>query len=439
MFSFSDYRFALERQPLARPFTFKGGSFSEKWINVVRLFADHADHADHAEGAEGADAPAGGYSTMSVSAVGSNAVLWSDSAVAHAWSEAGGNALMTLLAERALQLAQGVAFEHPVDAFQTIRPELHRWARRITGRPDVSPTFCLNSMVALDFALWKLYALHRDSTCLQELLPAESREALCGAAQTLARVPLISYTVPAAEVSELVGQGHRVLKIKLGQAGEPQEMVQRDSRRLEQIHRAVQQQPLPVHYYLDANGRYPDLDTLLSLLDRIDTSGILDRVIILEEPFAYQQHIPVHSVPLRVAADESLHDIADLQQRADLGYRALALKPAGKTLSLSVLMATRAARLGIPCFVADSACVPSLVQWNLAFAALLPPFAELGMGLIETNGAQHYANWTELLHEHSARSRDWLTPRNGVFTINQEFMAHSGGVFTDSDHYSALV
>ena len=430
MFSFSDYRFALERQPLARPFTFKGGSFSEKWINVIRLFADRT-----------AGAPAGGNRTISVSAVGSNAVLWSDAAVAHAWSEAGGNALMTLLAERALQLAQGMAFEHPVDAFQSIRPELHQWARRITGRPDVSPTFCLNSMVALDFALWKLYSLRRGTTCLQELLPAESREALCETTQSLLRVPLISYKLPATEVSELVGQGHRVLKIKLGQAGEPQEMVQRDSRRLEQIHRAVQQQqqPLPVHYYLDANGRYPDLKTLMSLLDRIDRSGILDRVIILEEPFAYQQHIPVHSVPLRVAADESLHDIADLQQRADLGYRALALKPAGKTLSLSVLMATRAARLGIPCFVSDSACVPSLVQWNLAFAALLPPFAELGMGLIETNGAQHYANWTELLHEHSARSRDWLTPRNGVFTINQEFMAHSGGVFTDSDHYSALV
>ena len=350
---------------------------------------------------------------------------------------------MTLLAERAVQLAQGVAFEHPVDAFCSIRHELHRWAQRITGRPDVSPTFSLNSMVALDFALWKLYALHRGTTCLQDLLPAESREALSATTQSLVRVPLISYKVPAAEVSELVRQGHRVLKIKLGQAGEPHEMVQRDSRRLEQIHHAVQQQqrqhPLPVHYYLDANGRYPDLETLMSLLDHIDRSGILARVIILEEPFPYQQKTPVHSVPLRVAADESLHDVADLQQRADLGYRALALKPAGKTLSLSVLMATRAARLGIPCFVADSACVPSLLQWNLAFAALLPPFAELGMGLIETNGAQHYANWTELLHEHADRCRDWLTPRSGIFTIDPEFTLHSGGVFSDSDHYSALV
>ncbi|MFO7941905.1 MAG: L-alanine-DL-glutamate epimerase, partial [Bacillota bacterium] len=132
MVAFTDYRFTFERQPLARPFHFKGGFFTEKWINVVRL------------------RPGG------ATAVGGNAVLWSDAAVFHGWSETGGNTLMTLLAERAVQLARGVEFTDPIDAFSSVREELHEYAPRITLRPEVTRTFTLNAMVALDFALWKL-------------------------------------------------------------------------------------------------------------------------------------------------------------------------------------------------------------------------------------------------------------------------------------------
>jgi len=422
MISFSDYRFACERQPLKRPFHFKGGFFTEKWINVVRLMGDDVRGEQRA-----------------VTAIGGNAVLWSDASVFRSWSEDGGNALMTLLAERAVQIARGASFANPIEAFQSVRDEVHEYARQITGRVDVTPTFTLNALVALDLAFWKIHAADRESERLYELLPGETRTAFVESSPSLARVPLISYNVPVAEVVDLASRGHEVMKIKLGQGGNESEMLQKDSDRLEELHRALENEVEPIHYYLDANGRYPSLELLQRLLDHADRLGMLSRVLIVEEPFPYEARIDVSDLPVRIAADESLHDVEDLKERVDLGYRALALKPAGKTLSLSVLMAAKAADLDIPCFVADSACVPILVEWNRAFAAHLPPFPGLGSGLMESNGAQNYANWNTLLAEHPLPNAPWLEPSEGVFTLSEEFFACSGGIFRAAGHYEELV
>lgn len=428
MVSYSDYRFGVERQPLARPFHFKGGFFTEKWINIAQLERRRAGSYSSGSGS-------GGPALSRVTAVGGNAVLWSDPAVASGWSEAGGNALMSLLAERAVQLAMNRDFEDPIQALTAVRDQVHEEGRRITGREELSSTFTLNAMVALDFALWKLYAAGAGTERFVDLLRPEHRRAFSSPCESLIRVPLISYNVPTSEVVDLVQKGHHVLKIKLGQAGNSREMLAKDQRRLKQIHGALQAVEGPVHYYLDANGRYPDLGSMKRLLEFVDDIGALSRVVILEEPFPYEARIPVTGLPVRVAADESLHDVEDLLERVDLGYRALALKPAGKTLSLSVLMADRAAEYDIPCFVADSACVPSLLQWNLAFAGHLPPFPGVGAGLIESNGAQNYANWEKLVHEHSDAARHWLTSAGGRFSTGPELRDTFAGVFSDTDHY----
>lgn len=39
-------------------------------------------------------------------------------------------------------------------------------------------------------------------------------------------------------------------------------------------------------YYLDANGRYPDREFLLRFLDAADKMDALERIVLLEEPFA---------------------------------------------------------------------------------------------------------------------------------------------------------
>ena len=416
MLRFDSYRFALERQPLSRPFHFKGGFFTEKWLNVLRLEA--GEHRP--------------------TAVGGNAVLWSDPAVFFAHSECGGNALMSLVAERAAILARGNGYPDPISAFQAITEDLHRYARRITGRRGLALTFTLNAMVALDLALWKLHAAAAGTERWLDLLPPAYRPAFDRSTRTLARAPLVTYNAPVDEVRRLAAGGHRVLKIKLGQAGSRREMLDRDKARLAEIHRGLEG-VAQVAYYLDANGRYLSKETLLRLLEHADRIGMLGRIILLEEPFPYRRRIEVGDLPVPVAADESLHGPEDLEERIALGYSAVALKPAGKTLSQSVLLAAEAMDRGVACFVADSACVPMLVEWNKVFAAHLPPLPGLEAGLLESNGEQNYANWADLVAEHPMSGAPWIEARRGTWTLDDGFFAVSGGVFRGAGHYEGLV
>ena len=110
MIAFRHYGFALRREPFVRPFHFKGGSFNEKWLNITSLSSGEPD---------------GDRLPVRQTAIGGNAVLWSDSAVFAAHSETGGNMLMSLMAERAVQLLQGKGFPDPIAAINILLPQLH--------------------------------------------------------------------------------------------------------------------------------------------------------------------------------------------------------------------------------------------------------------------------------------------------------------------------
>ena len=71
----------FEREPLIRPFGFKGGYLSELWQSVVCLKS--------ATGSTGLG-------------IGTQSVLWSDASVFTSHSEAGGNALMFAMTEFAV-------------------------------------------------------------------------------------------------------------------------------------------------------------------------------------------------------------------------------------------------------------------------------------------------------------------------------------------------
>ena len=116
-----------------------------------------------------------------------------------------------------------------------------------------------------------------------------------------------------------------------------------------------------------------------------------------------------------------------------LGYSAFALKPAGKTLSMTLRMAAEAHRRGAPCFVADSACPPILVDWNKNVAARLAPLPGLATGLLESNGPQHYRNWQRMLREHPCHGAPWLSAANGVFDLGRDFYDAGGGIFSPPD------
>ena len=146
----------------------------------------------------------------------------------------------------------------------------------------------------------------------------------------------------------------------------------------------------------------------------------------------------VSDLSVRVAADESLERIEDLNTRREQGYGAMVIKPAGKTLSLAFQMAKASTESGMPCFVADNACVPLLLEWNKNVGARLPAFPGLQGGLIESNGPENYGNWTELLGEFPIPNAPWLKPQEGSFVLDDDYYRRSGGIFEDPVVYSRL-
>jgi L-alanine-DL-glutamate epimerase-like enolase superfamily enzyme len=434
MIRFQRYGFHIQREPFVRPFHFKGGSFNEKWINSTTLIAEQTG---------------AGFPPARQTGIGGNAVLWSDPAVFAAHSETGGNLVMSLMAERAVQLLAdqilgGNEYPDPIAAIQWVLPELHEFGRRVSGRADLRRTFTLNAAVSLDLALWKLYAAVEGIETFADLIPRAYSEAFPARQRVVARVPLVTYNLPDRELMGLVEEGHFLLKIKIGQAGSQPEMLEKDLARLEQIHgllrdrRTDQTENGRPAYYLDANGRYEHKETLLSLVAGLEKMGAADRVMLLEEPFPDDRDFDVHDLPLRIAADESLHDVEDVRRKIELGYGALALKPAGKTLSMSILMAAEAQAQDVPCFVADSACVPLLLDWNRNVAAHLPAFPGLACGILESNGAQNFKNWPALIRAHPCAGASWLEPHRGMYRLDEEFYGSAGGVFHPAGMYERL-
>jgi len=404
----------VTREPLTRPFGFKGAYFTEKWLCHVEL--------------RGASGKCG-------KSLGGLAVLWSDPAVFHAHTEVGGNVLMVAMLEHGLAVAKGQSFDTPLNLLDEVVGPVLDYGKAVTGSLELRKTFALNALVALDNAAWALFAHERGTTEFDELVPRPFRSALRHHHTTVATVPLISYAVPLEEVRKLAQQGCFVFKIKIGAPGEPEEMLEKDKQRIAEIHGALKDFTTPhtedgkVRYYFDANGRYPNPDLMKRLLDHARKEGMTEQIMILEEPFPEQESFDVSDLGVRVAADESLHDTADVLDKVELGYGALALKPAGKTLSMTLRMAAEAERRGVPCFVADSACIPILVEWNKNVAARLKPFPGLKTGLQESNGAQHYKRWREMIDAHPCAGAEWVEPRDGVFHLDNDFYRTSGGIF----------
>ena len=97
------------------------------------------------------------------------------------------------------------------------------------------------------------------------------------------------------------------------------------------------------------NGRYPDREFLLRFLDAADKMDALERIVLLEEPFAGDRPEPVHGLPVRVAGDESAHSAQDVARLTwEYGYSAIACKPIAKTLSVTLEMVRAAQKSARP-------------------------------------------------------------------------------------------
>ena len=418
-----DVKSDFEREPLIRPFGFKGGYMTEIWqsVNYIR-------------------------SKTGTSKIGlcTQNVLWSDSAVFAAHSESGGNALMYSLTEHALQLIKGQTFINPIQLQEELLDEVYRYGVKITSNPDLRKTFALNALVGIDNALWMIYVKENGISNFDELIPLKYRSALSHHHKQVASIPLMAYSIPVNEIVDAVESGYYFMKIKIGQPGTQNEMLSKDIERLTAIHKAIGNYRTPhtdsgkLPYYFDANGRYEKKESLLKLIDHAVKIGAYDQIAIIEEPFAEKAEIDVRDIPLRLAADESAHTDVDARLRIEMGYKAIALKSIAKTLSMTIKIANVAKEKGIPCFCADLTVNPILVDWNKNVAARLDPFPGLGTGLLESNGHQNYKNWSIMESYHPYADANWRKTQKGVFNLDDDFYLKSGGILTDSEHYTKM-
>lgn len=413
----------FEREVLVRPFGFKGGYMTEIWQTMAYM-----------QGNQGKGKV--GLCTQNV--------LWSDARVFASHSESGGNALMYALSERALQIAKGKSFTTPVHLLDQILDEVYEHGQHVTGNPHLRKTFALNALVGLDNAAWLLYAQQHGIRNFDDLIPCAYKPALSHHHKQVASIPLMAYAIPISEIKAAVDEGYFFMKIKIGQPGTQEEMLAKDKARLSEIHRTIghvrtrhtQDGRLP--YYFDANGRYQKKETLQKLLDHARKIGAFDQIAVIEEPFPEEADIFVGDMGVRIAADESAHTDEDAVKRIKMGYSAIALKAIAKTLSMTMKIAQKAHEHGVPCFCADLTVNPILVDWNKAVAARLAPFPDLGLGLLETNGHQNYKNWQTMQTYHPCAGASWTRTVDGVFELNRDYYAKSGGILTPSRHYEEM-
>lgn len=415
-----------EREPLLAPFGFKGRQLTELWQTVALMESDH--------GSVGLG-------------LGTQSPLWSDAAVFAERGEDESNRLMYDLTSHALTLAKGKELRTPMQLLDELLPQVHEYGKRITSNPDLRLTFALNALVAVDNAAWQLYCCENSITSFDEMIPRDVRSSLNCRHGEIACIPLMTYGVSIQDIVETVRQGHFLLKIKIGsdpdQDGDLEKMLEWDITRVRSIHEALRGFETPhtdsgrVLYYLDANGRYDTKDRLMRLIGAIEKMGALDRIVLLEEPFAEECEIDVSDIPVRVAADESAHSDEDSLRRIQMGYTAIALKPIAKTMSMSLRIAKLASEHHVPCFCADLTVNPVLVDWNKNVAARLAPLPGVKIGVMESNGAQNYRNWEAMKSYHPCAGASWIDPAGGIFRLRDDFYTHSGGIFGIGEHYLA--
>ncbi len=413
----------FEREPLIRPFGFKGGYVKEIWQTASLLESD---------------------SGVRKIGICTQNVLWSDAAVFAAHSAVGSEALMYALTERTLQMIKGINFKNPIELLGEMLPAVYDEGKKITGNNNLRKTFALNSLVGIDNAAWLLYAQENGINNFDDLIPKLYKPALSFHHKKVASIPLMAYGIPIEEIKGAVKAGYFFMKIKIGQPGTQVEMLEKDKNRIAEIHKTIghietrhtENGKLP--YYFDANGRYENKKTLQKLLDFTKKIGAFDQIAIIEEPFPEEYEGDVSDLGVRIAADESAHTDLDAEKRIQMGYGAIALKAIAKTLSMSMKIAKVAHDKGVPCFCADLTVNPILIDWNKNVAARLAPFPGLGTGLLETNGHQNYKNWKMMESFHPLTDAFWRKTFFGMFNLNKDFFEKSGGIFMSSDHYEKM-
>jgi len=413
----------FEREKLRFPFGFKGGYLTELWQAVSRL--------ESASGHEGI-----GIATQSV--------LYGDADLFVRTGETTGNALMYLVTARALESLTKRKFRSPVDLLDDLFQETYETAKHLTGMDRLNPNFVYNALVSIDNAIWLLYAAENNLKDYYEMILPAYRPALSHRNDQIGILFQVSYDMPHETILQAVRSGYFIFKIKTGYPGSQQTMLEGDMHRLSELHDLLKEfrtEETPngkLMYTMDANGRYEQKETFVRYLNHAREIGAFDQILFYEEPFSEENETYVGDLGVRIAADESVYDVASTKRRIEQGYQAIVLKSIAKTLSQTLKILEYAHQAQIPCSCSDLTINPILLGWHKNFAARLQPFPGLGMPLLETNGASNYVNWETMRQYHPSYGASWMEQRQGKFLLNDDFYAQSGGIYQHSAHYQQL-
>ncbi|MFA7490173.1 MAG: hypothetical protein WCY58_05390, partial [Mariniphaga sp.] len=146
----SEVNSKFEREPLIRPFGFKGSYMTEIWQTASWMKSSS------------------GFSKVGLC---TQNVLWSDADVFAQYTESGGNPLMYTMTEYAMQILKGQTFIDPVELLENIWREVLEYGKKITGNPNLRETFALNALVGIDNAIWMLYAKENGFETFDEMIP----------------------------------------------------------------------------------------------------------------------------------------------------------------------------------------------------------------------------------------------------------------------------
>ena len=418
------FKTAYEKEMLKGKFSFKGNYLTELWQVVSKIISTN-------------NKTGLGLATQSV--------LYADAELFARHSEAESNTFMYQTVQEALKIAKQKNFTTPMELLDKILPELCERGKIIAGKRDLDLNFLYNALVSVDNAAWMLYARENGFINFDEMIPAAYKRALSYHHEKLALLFLATYNMPASDIVKAVNDGYFVIKIKTGQPGTQEEMLQKDKSRLSEIHNALKHIRTPhtadgkVFYSMDANGRYEKKETLAKYLEHAKKIGAFEQILVYEEPLSMNNNENVNDLGIRIGADESVHTEADAQRRIEQGYGAVVLKGIAKTLSKSMQIAKIAYDNNIPCLCADLTVNPVLIDWHKNLSARLQPFPKLGMGLMETNGNINYTNWNKLLKYHPYYGAEWTKIKNGAFELSKDFYQTSGGILVESGHYEKLI
>lgn len=417
------HNIVYEKEKLIRELGFKGNFLTELWQVAVQVTSD---------------------TNTTATGLAIQSILYADAELFAMHSENGGNQLMFDLTKEALHLAQKTPFKDPVELLDKILPAVYEKGKKLTKKENLNVNFLYNALVSVDNAAWLLYAKENKYTDFDAMLPSVYKKALSYHNKKLAVLFSASYNMPMSEIIAAVNAGYFTIKIKTGQPGSQEEMLQKDMERLNSIHKAIKKLSTPqknagkIYYTMDANGRYEKKETLTRFLNYAREIGAFEHILVYEEPFVEGNNENVSDLGILIAADESVHTEADALKRIAQGYGALVLKGIAKTLSLSIKIAKVAYDRSIPCMCADLTVNPILIDWHKNLAARLQPFPKINMGLIETNGHINYRNWNAMTQYHPLAGAEWMKIKNGVFNLDEDFYKTSGGIFFESSHYERM-